>query len=236
MLNLALTGRVAVAATLAAVATGCAASNASPPAAIPAPQKVAATRAATRPASVTRIDALTNVARRRYAIESHGAAATAMLHRVAGDPVLLRTLRSGDLAGTRAYVRRRFAATWYHMHVSRMRIMQGSRVVVDAGVPFVVAPSQTTLRGTGGHSLATLQVSIQDVIGFVRYMHRNYPVDVVVRGSNAGHVRTSLPAAAYANLPSQGPVSIAGHRYSARSFHETALAGEPVTVWILTKG
>jgi hypothetical protein len=37
-------------------------------------------------------------------------------------------------------------------------------------------------------------------------------------------------------LPARGPVTIAGRRYLVRSFHETALAGEPVTVWILRKG
>jgi hypothetical protein len=31
-------------------------------------------------------------------------------------------------------------------------------------------------------------------------------------------------------------VTLAGRRYAVRSFKETALAGEPVTVWILPKG
>jgi hypothetical protein len=61
-------------------------------------------------------------------------------------------------------------------------------------------------------------------------------VDVLVRGQGAAHVRTSLPAAANAKLPSQGPATIAGRRYLVRSFHKTALGGEPVTVWILAKG
>jgi hypothetical protein len=75
----------------------------------------------------------------------------------------------------------------------------------------------------------------QDVIGFVRFMHRNYPVDVVVRGRGAAHVRSSLPAATNAKLPSRGPVTIAGRRYDVRSFQQTAWGSEPVTVWILTK-
>jgi hypothetical protein len=99
-----------------------------------------------------------------------------------------------------------------------------------------MAPSQMTLRGTGGHALGTLQVSIQDEIGFVRFMHRNYPVDIVVRGQGPAHVRSSLPAAAQANLPSRGPVTISGRRYVVRSLHEVALAGEPVTAWVLVKG
>jgi hypothetical protein len=116
-----------------------------------------------------------------------------------------------------------------------MRIVQGSRVVVETGVPFVVAPVQMTLRGAGGRALGTLQVSIQDEIGFVRLIHRHHPVDVVVRGQGAGHVRSSLPAAAQVKLPSTGSVTIAGRRYQVSSFRETAWGNEPVTVSILQK-
>jgi hypothetical protein len=129
-----------------------------------------------------------------------------------------------------------FPAVWYHWHVSRMRILQGGRVVVETGVPFTVAPSQMTLRSAGGRTLGTLQVSIQDEIGFVRFMHRNYAVDVVVRGNIAGHVETSLPAAANARLPATGSVTIAGQRYRVHSFQQTAWDNEPVTVSVLEKG
>jgi hypothetical protein len=245
MPRLAHPGRLATGVTLAVLLTGCAASAAQPPAPSAAPRTTAATatvaarRAATttRPTrSVAAIDSLTQVARRRYAVEVHGGVAIGTLHRVGRDPTLLRTLQSGNLSATRAYVRQQFPAVWYHWHVSRLRILKGSRVVVDTGVPFVVAPSQMTLRGPGGKVLGTLETSIQDEIGFVRYMHRNYPVDVVVRGRGAAHVKSSLPAAANAPLPSSGSVTLAGRRYAVRSFKQTALAGEPVTVWILTKG
>jgi len=195
--------------------------------------RATATTTPTRP--VTRIDRLARAARQRYSIEVHGGVAFGTLHRIGRDPTLLRTLRSGDRQATRAYVQRQFAAVWYHLHASRVRILTGSRVIADAGVPFVVAPAHMTLR-SAGHPLGTLEVSIQDEIGYVRYMHRNYHVDVVVRGRGAAHVRTSLPAAAHVTLPSRGPVTIGGQRYLVRSFHETALGGEPVTVSILVKG
>jgi hypothetical protein len=229
--------------TLVALASGCAASAATPPArtvaapaaSAPPVRALPLPTAAPASAATTSIDRLTATARRRYATEVHGGVAIGTLHRVGRDPGLQRALASGSHATVRAYVNGVFPAVWYHWHVSRVRIVQGSKVVVDAGVPFVVAPSQMTLRTAGGRTLGRLQVSIQDEIGFVRYMHRNYPVDVVVRGQGTAHVRSSLPAAAQAKLPSRGPVTIAGRRYLVRSFHETALAGEPVTVWILTK-
>jgi hypothetical protein len=241
-------GRLTAGLTVVGLLSGCAASAARTPAQ-PAAPKAAVTTAGTatvatrRTSSATRptartaaIDQLTQTARRRYAIEVHGGVAIGTLHRVGRDPTLLRTLQSGNLSATRAYVQRQFQSVWYHWHASRVRILKGSQVVVDAGVPFVVAPSTMTLRGPGGRSLGTLEVSIQDVIGFVRYMHRNYPVDVVVRGQGAAHVRSSLPAATTAKLPSSGTVTLAGQRYAVRSFRDTALASEPVTVWVLAKG
>ena len=108
-------------------------------------------------------------------------------------------------------------------------------MLADAGGAFVVAPSTRTLRGAGGRVLATLQVSIQDVIGYVRYLHRNHPVDVVVRGSRASHVESSLPAARRAKLPDRGTVTLARRRYVVRSFREVALGGEPIRVWILVR-
>ncbi len=122
---------------------------------------------------------------RQYAAETTGPKPRATARRVARDPTLLRLLAAGDVAATRAYVAREFPAVWYHLHVSRLRITQGSRVIDEIGVPFTVAPAQVPLR-SGGRTIGTLQVSIQDVIGYVRLLHRHDAVDVVVRGRRAG--------------------------------------------------
>jgi hypothetical protein len=223
------------AAAPAAPTTAPAAPTTAPAAPTAAPARRASAR--TAPArSTAAIDRYTAAAKHQYAAEVSGAKPTALARRVARDPTLLRLLQSGDLAGTRAYVSRQFPSVWYHWHVSRMRIVQGSKVVSENGVPFAVAPAQITLHGKGGRSLGTLEVSIQDEIGFVRLMHRSHPIDVVVRGQGSGHLRTSLPAAANATLPSSGSTTIAGRRYRVRSFHETAWGNEPVTVWILARG
>src|SRR5207247_715433 len=129
----------------------------------------------------------------------------------------------GDLAGLRAEVRLQDATP--HAHISRLRVVRGSRVLADAGVVFPVAPAQKAVRDGHGRLLGTLQLSIQDVIGYVKYMRRNVHVDVVVRGRGAAHVRTSLPAAARVRLPSSGTVIVGGHRYRVRSFTEPGLAG-----------
>jgi hypothetical protein len=188
------------------------------------------------PATKSTIDHWTAVARGHYDAEVRGGTAYAQLHRVARDPALGKALRAGDPAAVRAYVKQQYNAVWYHRHVSHLRIWQGSRMIADEGVPFCVDGPKMTLRGAGGRAIATLQVSIQDEIGVVRLMTHTSPVDVVVRGTGPAHVRSSIPAAAKAKLPSRGQATIAGRRYLVRSFHETALGGEPVTVWILQRG
>jgi 4-amino-4-deoxy-L-arabinose transferase-like glycosyltransferase len=177
------------------------------------------------------IDRMLVIARHRYQEEASGLAVHTQLRRVAKDPALLGALRKGDLTALRAVVRSEQATP--HAHISRTRVVRGNRILADAGVVFVVRPSQVALRGPGGRYLATLQLSIQDEIGYVRYMHRNHHVDIVVRGRGPQHIRTSLPAALQVKLPSRGSVTIAGRRYQVGSFSETALAGEPIRIWIL---
>lgn len=229
------------AALLAAAAAGCGASGGATASAAPVTGPTAPVRTvaaihhhSTHRASKSRIDQLTVVARKRWATERYGSATHQLLRNVAADPGLRRAAGSGNEATLRTYVRARFARVWYHEHVSRMRILRGSNVVVDAGVPFVVGPSSRPLLDQHGKKRGTLEVSIQDVIGFVRYMHRNYPVDVVARGVGKAHVRTSLPAALRVKLPDSGSATIAGRRYQVRSFTQKALRNEHVKVWILT--
>jgi hypothetical protein len=193
------------------------------------------------PAVGTRqIDRLTQQAKHRWDNQIYGHAVHAKLQRLAGDATLRRILVSGKAGAMRSYVNRTYPRVWYHWHVSRMRVLRGPRLLADAGVPFCVAPGQITLRGTHGHYLGTLQVSIQDVIGYVRLIHRNYHVDVVVRGRGTAHVKTSMGnenpgLVRHARLPNAGRTTVAGRHYNVRSFTAAALGGERVKVWILQR-
>lgn len=204
-------------------------------------QRPATTTTVTAPAKAhaaaahTRIDRLTASARARYDQEVYGRPVHIQLKRISHDPKLVSLLESGNTSALKAYVKSRFYADWYHSHVSRMAILKAGKTVDEIGVPFVVAPSQTAIKNRQGRTIGTLEISVQDEIGFVRYMHRNFPVDVVVRGSGAGHVRSSLPEAAKMKLPDRGTVTVAGRRYAVRSFHKLAMGKEPVTVWVLAR-
>jgi hypothetical protein len=194
---------------------------------------VAAASTIARPAH-SKIDRLLVRARAVYDGQVRGAHSLAVLHRVGRDPILLQDLQAGRIAAARAYVAHQFPAVWYHWHVSRLRITQGGRLVSELGVPFVLPPSQMTLHGPGGRAVGTLQVSMQDEIGFVRLMHRRYPpVQVVVRGQGASHLRTSMRAAALTRLPASGSVKLGNRRYLVRSFREPSWDGGRVTIWIL---
>ncbi len=208
----------ATAAALGALlVTGCAAA--------PAPPARTATTLKATP-----LDRVVARGKAQYAREVDGARVRSLLRRVARDRQLRRALATSD--GTaRAYVARRFPDAWYHWHISRLRITRGSTVIAERGVPFVVDGPRVKLRDRRGGDLGTLQVSLQDEIGFVRLMHRNHGVDVVVRGTRS--VRSSLPAATRAALPARGTVTLMGRRYAVRSFTEKAWNNEPVTIWFL---
>jgi hypothetical protein len=182
------------------------------------------------------IDRVTAAARALYAEQVAGPHSLAVLHRLGADPNLLRLLARGNPASVRAYVSQQYPRTWYHWHVSRMRISRGSQLVSEVGVRFVLPASQMALRGSGGRTLGTLRVSMQDEIGFVRLMHRRYHVHVVIRGRGPKHLRASMRAAGLAKLPATGSVVLSGRRYLVRSFHEPAWDGERVTIWILRPG
>jgi hypothetical protein len=186
-------------------------------------------------AADARINRLVATIKVRYQEQVHGPHSIRVLQQVASDPTLLRLLAQSNLGAARSYIHSQYWRVWYHWHVSRMRIMRGSRTLSTEGVPFVIPAVHTTLKGSGGRDLGTLYVSMQDEIGIVRLMHREYPVQLVIRGSH-GEVRASMHAAGVAKLPSTGTVKLGAQRYLVRSFGEPAWGGETVTIWVLMKG
>lgn len=158
------------------------------------------------------------------------------LERIAQDGILLSALSRGDVAGAQAEADAQLRSPGNHfVHVTRISVVRGSRVLVNATVNadgvFVVAPGSRVLR-SHGRVLGTLLVSIQDVTGYVKVVHDLTGAAVVARGAS-GRVRVSRDAPPLGRLPASGHVTLAGHRYSVRSFHERAWGNEPLTVWIL---
>ncbi len=155
------------------------------------------------------------------------------LRYIAHDRVLLDALRSNNIAAVRAEVGR-LQHSQIVKHVTRMRVLRGSRVLVD-GWPtsFDVAGSERELR-EHGRSLGRVQITIQDIIGFIKLEHKHEGAEVVARGAQ-GQVRTLLAGARHVSLPGNGCVQVGGRRYVVGSFKETGFIGEPLTIWLLTR-
>jgi hypothetical protein len=194
-----------------------------------APPAVAA-NSCTSAGAQRRVTAAAHSARVRYGLERYGVAVHVALRSVAADRILTDALRAGNLAAARAEA---VHLVLGHRHVSAIRVIRGSRVLIDTNVyPFDVAGAQAPLRDRHGVVVGTLHVTIQDVIGFIRLVHKYGGSQLVVRGSR-GEAKSSLPAALSANLPATGCATVAGRTYAVRSFGETSFTGEPLTIWIL---
>jgi hypothetical protein len=173
---------------------------------------------------------------RVYKRETRGSKLRGEADRIASDRILLSALAGGDVAAAQAEANAQLLSAANHFaHVTRIGVVRGGRVLVNATLnsdgTFVVAPARRDLR-LHGRRLGTLLVSIQDVTGFVKLVHRQTGADVVARGA-AGQVRSSLAAATQLRLPAAGSVWIAGRSYGVRSFGESGWGGEALTVWIL---
>lgn len=114
-------------------------------------------------------------------------------------------------------------------HITGIRIVRGSRVLGDAHLPFVVGGTLRPFRRAPGDRI---EISIQDILGYVSLVHRVTGAEVVVRGSS-GQGLASLPAATRAVLPRSGRTQVAGRAYDVISFGEPGWAGEHLTIWLL---
>lgn len=195
------------------------------------PATAVAARGCPSPAVAARARAVLRAAMARYRIETRGSTIRADLRYIAHDPVLLSALSSGDLAAAHAEIHS-LQHSQIVKHITRIRVMKGAHVVID-GWPgsFDVAGSERALR-YHGRSLGQLQITVQDIIGFVKLEHDVDATETVARGPH-GLLRTWFPAAARTSLPKSGCARVGSHRYMVRSFTETAFAGEPVTIWLL---
>jgi hypothetical protein len=177
-------------------------------------------------AAQARADAFAEIARRIYDHEHAPVVGRSAVKHLGADPILIQAMRTGNRPLIRAHARRTVIP-----HEVRVRVTRGPQVLTDVGLPFVVQGAEADLRAPNGAVLGRVEVSIQDVIGFVKLVSRQTGTEVVVRGQ--GRVASSLSAAAHAPLPSRGRVRLAGRSYIVRSFKEADFIGKPLTVWVL---
>ena len=126
--------------------------------------------------SPSQIDAIVNNAKATYHRETEGPKVFRSSGASRETRVLLNALSRGDLAGAQAEADAQLNSPINHLaHVTRISVIRGSRVLVNATVNsdgvYVVAPQARILR-SNGRTLGTLLVSLQDVTGYVKLVHR----------------------------------------------------------------
>ena len=176
-----------------------------------------------------RADTFASVADRIYRQEVTGTPNGAAFAAIAPLPGLTRGLETGDYA-----LARRALENQPVRHAVRARVVRGGRVLVDVGLSFVIAGKPRPLIAPDGRRLGRIEISIQDVIGFVRLVERLTGTQLVVRGSRAGHVETSLPAALAVALPASGRVRVGRRVFTASFMRRPGFGGEALNIWVLS--
>ncbi len=172
----------------------------------------------------TLVNTLSRVAVSIYTAES-GRRAQAEVRRVQHDPALLRAVAAREPAATR-----RAIESLLNHHIVRLRVSAGGQLLSDVGGPYVLAPVRAPLR-SGGRTIGSFVLSIQDDEGYKRLAKRLAGVDVLMyMGSEL--VKNSLG-------PNPGPVPSSGtYHYQGRTFrvytlHAQSFPSGPLKVSVL---
>ena len=92
------------------------------------------------------METLGHVGERIYQEELHSPDVTATLRHLESSTAFQHAVAAGNVAATRAAIVGFFEA---HIHVVRVRVTIGSRLLIDDGGPYVLAPVHGTLRSGG---------------------------------------------------------------------------------------
>ena len=132
-----------------------------------------------------------------------------------------------DAAATRKAILGFFAA---HIHVVRVRVLVGGRLLIDEGGPYALAPVSGTLR-SGGRVVGTFVTAIQDDAGYLKLARLFTGAQVLMRTGSRQVMGTLSPGPA--QVPDDGAVSYGGHSYQAFSFMATAFPSGPLRISLL---
>jgi hypothetical protein len=175
----------------------------------------------------TRVETLGHVGERIYEEELHSPAVTATLRHIEGSTSFQRAVAAGDAAAARTAIIGFFGQ---HIHVVRVRVMVGSRLLIDEGGPFVLAPVHGTLR-SGGRVVGHFTMAIQDDAGYLKLARLFTGAEVLMRTGAKQVMGTLNPGPA--SVPDRGAVVYRGHSYQAYSFSGVAFPSGPLRISLL---
>jgi hypothetical protein len=174
-----------------------------------------------------RVETLGHVGERIYQEELHSPDVTATLRSMESSTVFQHAVAAGSVAATRAAIIDFFAA---HIHVVRVRVTIGSKLLIDEGGPFVLAPVHGTLR-SGGHVVGHFEMAIQDDAGYLKLAHLFTGAEVLMRTGSRQVMGTLSPGPA--TVPDRGEVTYRGRTYQAYSFTGEAFPEGPLRISLL---
>jgi hypothetical protein len=174
-----------------------------------------------------RVETLGHVGERIYQEELHSPDVIATLHHMESSTVFQRAVAAGDAKATRAAIVDFFGQ---HIHVVRVRVTVGSKLLIDLGGPFVLAPVHGTLR-SGGRVVGHFAYAIQDDAGYLRLARLFTGADILMRTGSRQVMGTLDPGPP--SVPDRGEVTYRGHAYQAYSFLGEAFPEGPLRISLL---
>jgi hypothetical protein len=124
------------------------------------------------------------------------------------------------------------AIVFNHLHIVRLRVTRGGRLLADMGGPLVLAPVRGSIRWHG-RVVGRFVLSIQDDLGYLLLARRLAGVDTVM--SRDGRPAMSSLNPAPASIPREGVVSVAGVSYLTDAIDATAFPGGPLRISLLIR-
>lgn len=177
--------------------------------------------------ALTRSAVLGRVGERIYEAEEKSPIVAATVRRMEQTAAFKSAVARHDAAATRAAILGFFAA---HIHVVRVRVEIGGKLLVDVGGPYALAPVHGTLR-SGGHTIGTFTTAIQDDAGYLKLARLFTGAEVLMRVGSKQVMGTLSPGPS--QVPDDGTVSYRGHTYSAHSFDATAFPSGTLRISLL---
>jgi hypothetical protein len=175
----------------------------------------------------TRVETLGHVGERIYQEELHSPDVTATLHHIESSTSFQRAVAAGNATAARTAIIGFFGQ---HIHVVRVRVTIGSRLLIDEGGPFVLAPVHGTLR-SGGRVVGHFTMAIQDDAGYLKLARLFTGAEVLMRTGAKQVMGTLSPGPA--SVPDRGEVSYRGRTYQAYSFTGEAFPEGPLRLSLL---
>jgi hypothetical protein len=174
-----------------------------------------------------RVETLGAVGKRIYEEELHSQVVSAALRLLERSQAFKRAVAQESASAARAAIVGFFRA---HLHVVRVRVTIGGRLLVDVGGPYVLAPVHGTLR-SGGRVIARFEMAIQDDAGYLKLAHLFTGAQVLMRVGSQQVMGTLSPGPA--SVPDHGHVSYEGRSYQAYSFTGEAFPSGPLRISLL---